>query len=149
MTIGAICNREVAVIDRNNSVVDAAYLMREHHVGSLVVVETRAGRNVPVGMLTDRDIVIEVIAEDVPFNAVKVADVMSFELLTAREQDGIWDTLQRMRIKGVRRVPVVNEQGGLAGIVSVDDMLDLLADELSGLTKIIAREQALESRRRR
>lgn len=144
MSIGAICNREVVFIERNANVAEAARLMREQHVGALVVIDQRDGRLIPVGMLTDRDLVVEVLGEDVPLEAVKIADVMSAQPLTAREEDGIWDTIQRMRLKGVRRVPVVNADGGLEGIVSADDLLELLADEFMGLVKMIGREQAKE-----
>ncbi len=148
MSIGAICNRDVVIVDKNDSIVEAAHRMREHHVGALVVVEHREGLAAPVGVVTDRDIVVEIIGENVPLGSVKVSDVMSLDLLTARENDGIWETVQRMRLKGVRRVPVVNDKGGLVGIVAVDDLLDLLADELSGLAKIVGREQSVEKVRR-
>src|SRR4030065_513698 len=93
--------------------------LRTHHVGDLVVVEEKAGQRIPVGILTDRDLVIEILAKDVDMNAVTVGDVMSGELLTARASDGLYETLQRMRAKGVRRVPVVNAGGGGGGRVGV------------------------------
>ncbi len=123
--------------------------MRQYHVGDLIVVEYRENYRIPIGILTDRDIVIELIAEAVDLEKVTVGDVMSFELLTVREQDGIWETLQYMRSKGVRRTPVVDSHGALIGIVSADDMLELLADELNALASIIRREQIKESKSRR
>lgn len=149
MTVGAICNRDVVVIEKGANIVEAAHLMREHHVGALVVTEERDSRTVPVGVITDRDIVVEILGEDVPLSAVKVADVMSPELLVVREEDGIWDTIQRMRLKGVRRVPVVNREGGLEGILAVDDLLELIAQELGGMVRVIGREQARERSQRR
>ncbi len=148
MSVGEICNRDVIIIDKNGTVDEAARLMRKHHVGSLVVTEQRAGVPVPVGLLTDRDIVIEVIAEDVAPGTVLVGDIMSRDLLTALEQDGIWETMQRMRIKGVRRVPVVNRHGGLEGLVSLDDLLELISEELAQLAKLVSREQAREANTR-
>ena len=100
MSIGEICNRETVFTTKDSSISQAAQLMREHHVGDLVVVEENAGRRIPVGILTDRDLVIEILAKDVDMNAVTVGDVMSSELLTARESDGLYETLQRMRAKG-------------------------------------------------
>lgn len=144
MTIGTICNRDTVFTTRNSSIVDAAQLMRDHHVGDLVVVDEQAGRRVPVGIVTDRDLVIEILARQVEPGSVTVGDVMSGELVTARESDGLFDTLQRMRAKGVRRVPVVDAGGGLAGIVAVDDFLDLLAEEISALARLVSREQARE-----
>lgn len=146
MSIGEICNREVVVIDRDSTVMTAAKLMRTQHVGTLVVVEksSHRGKVKPVGILTDRDIVIEVIAEEVDLNAITVGDVMSYELVTAKETDGIWDILQRMRVKGIRRIPVVNEAGELEGILAVDDLLELLAEEITDLSRLIKREHQYE-----
>lgn len=148
MSVGEICNRDVIVIGKEDSISEAARRMREHHVGALVVSEMRAGVAVPVGFVTDRDLVIEVLAEEVDPNDLRVGDIMSRELLTVRESDGIWDTLQRMRNKGVRRAPVVTAQGGLAGIVAVDDLLELFAEELVQLSKLVVREQAREIKTR-
>jgi predicted transcriptional regulator len=80
---------------------------------------------------------------------VTVADVMSFELATVREQDGIWETIEFMHAKGVRRLPVLAADGSLAGIVTVDDLLELLSGELSALSGIVKREQVKESQLRR
>lgn len=148
MSIGEICNRETVITTKDGSISQAAQLMREQHVGDLVVVEESAGRRIPVGILTDRDLVIEILAKEVAMDAVTVGDVMSGELLTARESDGLYETLQRMRAKGVRRVPVVDSGGALVGIVSADDLLDLLADELTALARLLSREQARERQKR-
>jgi CBS domain-containing protein len=150
MSVGEICNREVIVIDQNSTIREAAELMRRHHVGTLVVVEDlAAGSNAkPAGILTDRDIVIEIIAEAVDFNTVLIRDVMSFELVTAREKDGIWETMQRMKTHGIRRMPVVSDAGGLTGILAVDDLLEMLVDELTDLTRLIKQEQRHEEKRR-
>lgn len=148
MTLGEICNRDTIFITRDGTISEAARLMREEHVGDLVVVEEQSGRRIPVGILTDRDLVVEILAKDVDMNAVAVGDVMSQELVTAHEADNVYDTMQRMRAKGVRRVPVVNAGGTLVGIVSVDDFLDLLADELGALARLVSREQAREQMNR-
>ncbi|MFZ0257534.1 MAG: CBS domain-containing protein [Gammaproteobacteria bacterium] len=96
----------------------------------------------PVGIITDRDLVVEVMATGVDFERVSVGDVMSFELMTAGENDGIWDTVHRMRSKGVRRIPVVDAQGALVGILSMDDPLDFLVEELSDLIRWIRNQTA-------
>jgi CBS domain-containing protein len=145
MTIGKFCNREVIIAEKNCTVAEVAKLMRHHHVGDVVIVNTNGDRAIPVGILTDRDIVIELIACDVPLDSVTAGDVMSYELVTAREEDSIGDTLQHMRAKGIRRVPVVNEAGELEGILSVDDLLELLVDELNLIAKVPFREQLVES----
>lgn len=148
MSIGDICNRDVVVIDKDASVQEAARLMRQFHVGALVVCDEREGRRVPLGLLTDRDIVVEVLGEGVEIGSVMVGDIMGAKLLTARESDELWETLQRMRQAGVRRLPVVDELGSLQGIVTMDDVVELLADELAQLAKLVTREQAVEKTRR-
>ncbi len=144
MTIGEICNCEVVLIDKDSSVQDAARLMRTHHVGDLIVAEERDGRRIPVGILTDRDIVIEVIAEGVDLGSVAVVDVMSVKLFTAREEDDTFDTIKAMQTKGVRRLPVVDKQGQLVGIVTIDDLIDLLAETLMDVAQLIAYERKRE-----
>jgi CBS domain-containing protein len=89
-------------------------------------------------------LVVEILAQELSPDTVTVGDIMSFEIMTARDDESIWDTLQKMRIKGVRRMPVVNQRGGLVGIVTLDDLLELLTDELAGLAKTISREQERE-----
>jgi len=144
MSIGKICNRETVIARAEDTIVEVAKLMRRHHVGDVVVIESGEGGNVPIGILTDRDLVMEILAQDLSPDAVTVRDIMSEEIVTAREEDGIWDTLQRMRIKGVRRVPVVDARGGLVGMLALDDLLELLAGELADLAKIVRREEGRE-----
>ncbi|MCL7488064.1 MAG: CBS domain-containing protein [Desulfobulbaceae bacterium] len=148
MTVGKFCNREVVIADKNSTILEVARLMRQHHVGDVVIVHPGGDKPKPIGILTDRDIVVELLAAEVPLDAVSVGDVMTFALVTAREQDSIWDTLQSMRTKGIRRVPVVNDQGGLEGILTVDDLLELLAEELILLAKVPVREQMREEKTR-
>lgn len=145
MTVGKFCNREVIIAEKDRGIAEIAKLMRSHHVGDVVIVATSDdAQTKPIGILTDRDIVIELIAADVPLDSVSAGDVMSYELITAREEDSIWDTLQRMRAKGVRRIPVVNDAGELQGILSIDDLLELFAEELNLLAKVPFREQLVE-----
>ena len=150
MTIGEICTRDTVFATREMTVAAAAQLMRKHHVGTLVVVEqTNGNRRVPVGIVTDRDAVIEVMATGLDPNAITVGDIMGQELVTARESEGVLETMQIMRYKGVRRLPIVDKSGGLVGIVSIDDLLEVLAEEFSELAKVVAREQARETSSRR
>ncbi|GAB6046326.1 CBS domain-containing protein [Methyloparacoccus murrellii] len=144
MTIGLICNRDTVIVRRDDTITIAARLMREHHVGSVVVVEDLADGVKPVGVLTDRDLVVEILALEVDPQTVSVGDIMSFELISAHENDGIWVTLKRMRSQGIRRMPVVDDRQRLIGIVSVDDLLELLAGELGDLVKLTGREKERE-----
>jgi CBS domain-containing protein len=144
MTIGKVCNREVVFIHAQASIPEAARLMREHHVGDLVVIKEKTGKRVPVGIITDRDIVLEVIAEGVSMDDVNVGDIMSDNLVTARESESLLDTIKVMRAKGVRRLPVVNDDNDLVGILSVDDLIDLFSEQIVDLARLIAREQGRE-----
>jgi CBS domain-containing protein len=144
MTIGQVCNREVVFIHKQASIPEAARLMREYHVGDLVVIKEKTGKRVPVGIITDRDIVLEVIAEGVDMDDVSVGDIMSDKLVTARESDGLLETIKLMRATGIRRLPVVNDDNELAGILSVDDLIDLFSEQIADLARLIAREQGRE-----
>jgi len=149
-TIGELCNREVVVAAPSTTVTAAAKLMRRHHVGSIVVVDNVDGvSRMPVGILTDRDVVMEVCATELDPSLITVGDIMSHELVTTGENEGVLETMEIMRYKGVRRLPVVGDNGQLTGIISVDDLLDVLAEELGELTKVLAREQAREAAARR
>jgi len=149
MPIGEICNREVIIVQRDESVLQAAKLMRQHHVGNVVVVEERNGRRVPVGIVTDRDLVVEIIAPELDSTVITVGDIAVAELATVRENNGVFEAIQYMRNKGVRRLPVVDDGGGLVGIVTLDDLLVLLAEELGALARLVEREQKNEISSRR
>jgi len=122
MAIGKICNRKLVVAYLDSTVTEAASLMREHHTGSVIVVDHRGEGARPIGIITDRDLVVEVLAQGVPLDSVTLRDVMTVDPIIAREDDGVWETIQMMGAKGVRRIPVVNAQGLLIGIVTVDDL---------------------------
>jgi len=145
MAVGEICNREVVIAERSLSVVHAAQLMRTHHVGDLVVVEARDGRKHPVGIVTDRDIVVGVVAAGVNPESLKVGDIMGPEVATVRESEGLFEALRYMRDKGVRRMPVVDRLGELVGILTMDDMLSLLAEEMTELAKLVSHERQHEA----
>jgi len=148
MNIGEICTIQTVTCTRDETVQGAALLMRKHHVGDLVVIDGADGQAVPVGIVTDRDIVVSVIALGLDPAGLQVDDIMSDDLLTCREDDDVYETIEHMRLRGIRRVPVVNGAGGLTGIVSVDDLLEFLAEEMGDLSRISASGQAHEKRAR-
>lgn len=149
MNVGEICNRETVFVYRETGLVEAARLMRQHHVGSLVVVVDRLSERVPVGILTDRDIVVAAVAMEVDPGTLRAGEVMSAAPLVVREQDSVADAMRLMREKGVRRLPVVTRSGALAGIVTIDDLLELVAEELDSFVRTIATERSHETRVRR
>ena len=140
MSVGEICNREVVIIYEDSSVLEAARVMREMHVGDLVVVKEIMGENHPVGMVTDRDLVVEVLAQAVDPSMVSIKDVMTSPLDVVEVEQNTLDALKRMRYAGVRRMPVVNAHGGLVGILTADDTLSLIHDAMDDLVKLIGRE---------
>ena len=145
MPVGELCIRQTVVAPRGTSVKEAAKLMREYHVGDLVVTDQIDGKRKPAGIVTDRDIVIEVVAQGLDPASLSVDEIMGQELVTVEENEGLFETVRIMRAKGVRRLPVVDAKGALAGIVAVDDFIELLADELGQLSKIVLRERRQEA----
>jgi CBS domain-containing protein len=140
MTVGELCNREVIVTPPDTTVAEATRLMRRFHVGSLVVVEEMPNGRVPVGLITDRDIVVEVIAQQIDTESVTVVDIMTRALETVHEKSDFWDVLTRMRASAVRRMPVVDDLGRLVGILTMDDALELLGNGILDLARLVQRE---------
>ena len=143
-TAGDLCTRQVVVVPPSLSVDEAARLMRERHVGCLVVVEQGDGGRLPTGILTDRDIVLAVVARDADAKTLRVGDVMTATVATVRESDTLYDVLSTMRSRGVRRVPVTGAHGVLAGILTLDDVLNALAGQLQALGMVVGRERRQE-----
>jgi CBS domain-containing protein len=149
MPIGEVCVRQVVIGSIDTPVLEGAKLMRQHHAGNIVVTNNLDGHRTPLGIVTDRDLVLEVMAEDLDPKKLTLGEIMSTDLITVAESQGIYQTVQLMRAKGVRRAPVVDDKGGLVGIIAVDDLLQLLAEELSELAKLVTKEQKRESELRR
>jgi len=148
MSVGEICNREVIVIQRDEPVVEAAKLMRQFHVGAVIVIDKADGRTVPVGIVTDRDLVVEVMATELDETVITVGDIMAPDVFTVKEGTATSDAIELMRRKTIRRLPVVDESGELVGILTLDDALQLLSEELLDLAKLVRYEQKKETRHR-
>jgi CBS domain-containing protein len=123
--------------------------MRQRHVGDLVVVEDPDGDQSPLGMVTDRDLVVEVLAEERNPAAMTVRDIMRKPVVIAGSDEDAGQAAERMRMHGVRRIPVIGNDRKLAGIISLDDLLVQLAADANALVGVIAREQGREHRTRR
>jgi len=146
VNVGSLCRREVVTVDAAEGLTQAACLMRQRHVGFLVVVETdppSVDLKV-IGVLTDRDIVTGVIAKEAEARALKVGDVMTRDPLLASESGSLDATLRHMCEVGVRRVPVVGGRNELTGILSLDDVLDSMASLLGDVAGAIRSEQRSE-----
>ena len=144
MNAHELCQRNVVTVRRHEELGTAAWMMRERNVGCLVVVEPAGimGGERPVGMLTDRDIVTNVIVREADPHEVRVEDVMTRQPLTVWTTSSVDEALQRMREGNVRRVPVVDERGRLAGILALDDIFDHLATRLHPVVTPIRRMEA-------
>lgn len=149
MKVGEACNRSVVVVEEDESALAAAKLMREYHVGDLVIVRSTGSPRVPVGIVTDRDLVLEVLALEVDPDSVEVKDLVTSErLVTASEDDEFDSAVQMMRDYGVRRLPVVNDDGSLVGILTADDSLEIVCDELQGIVHLELTQSRREQRAR-
>ena len=144
MNIGTICSRETIIAEAVDSLLATARLMRKHHVGSLIIVNRENGGVRPVGIITDRDIVVQAISEEIDLNSLTAGDIMSRNLLIARENDDLFEAFESMCMNGIRRMPVVDEEGLLAGILSVDDLLEVIVDEMKNLVHLFKHEQQRE-----
>jgi CBS domain-containing protein len=146
MRVDELCTRNVITIEADASIVEAAKQMREHHVGDVIVLPEPGDRR-PVGVLTDRDITVELVAKDLPLSGVSVGDVMSRDIVTVRVQDDLADALEIMTTNTVRRIPVIDEDDKIYGILSIDDVIGVIAEELKKVSSLCRRQPGQEKRR--
>ncbi|HSM62131.1 MAG TPA: CBS domain-containing protein [Longimicrobiales bacterium] len=144
MSTGKICTRDVYTGRPGESVREAAERMADHGVGTLVIL---GEDDLPVGIVTDRDIVVRCVAEDLDPQWTTVSEVMSTPPNTVREDTPIEEALQKMASARVRRAIVVDPLGGLVGLLSLDDALDLLAEEAQTIGKLIRAQSAVAGAR--
>jgi CBS domain-containing protein len=138
-----LCQRHVVTVRKHEELANAARMMRERNVGCLVVVESAGaiGGERPIGMLTDRDIVTNVIARESDPRETLVDDVMTRLPVTVWASSPIEDAFERMKNGGVRRVPVVDERGRLAGILALDDIFEHMAQRVPFAATPIRRDR--------
>jgi CBS domain-containing protein len=147
MTIGDLCNRDVVIAQGHESAALVASLMVSHHVGCVVIVDGEPGRWLPIGIVTDRDLALGVVAEDRAPSQTPIASVMSSEPYVAREEQDDDDVLHEMRARGLRRVPVVDRTGALQGLFTFDDFVEWTAERMLQLTQLVKRELQREGDR--
>jgi CBS domain-containing protein len=145
MPVGEICNRDVIIVRREDTILTAAKLMRQNHVGDVVVVDEQDGSRLPVGLVTDRDLVVEIMATELDQKVITAGDIMIEELVTVKENLGVFEAIQYMRANAIRRLPVVDERGALVGILALDDLLQLLSEELVAIARLITSQQQKEA----
>jgi CBS domain-containing protein len=130
-------------------VASAAQVMRSRHVGDVVVIDTVRGKTVPVGIVTDRDIVISVVAPALDPTVFTVGDMLLKTVITCKETDDVASCLESMRASAVRRMPVVDKKGALVGIITIDDLIRFISGQITSVSKVISREQIIEKKTRK
>ena len=149
MRISEICTNHVITATADTDVLTAARMMREQHVGDVVIVEKRGTAELPIGVVTDRDIVIGALAQGVDdLRSIQIGDLVSKKCHVLGTSDRIEKAMDLMLQRGVRRIPVVNDRGELTGILSYDDLVAWMVSRLSGLTRSFANQGRREEIRR-
>jgi CBS domain-containing protein len=149
MLLRDVCMPDVVYCGPATTITEAARLMRHKHVGDIVVVEDPAGDRIPLGVVTDRDIVVEVLANELDAATTTVNDIMRTPVVIADDGEDTAQAIERMRMHGVRRIPVVGTGGALVGIVTLDDLLKVFAADVGALLEIVTKAQTYEHRARR
>ena len=142
MRAGELCIRTVVTAFPDESVVDAARRMADYQVGDLVVVDAPGdGSAHPIGIVTDRDLVVRVLTRtDCVPSQTKVTEVMRKDVVTATEDDDVEHVLASLRRHNVRRMPVVDRRGVLQGIITVDDIVGWMSDQLKLTVGLLERQ---------
>jgi CBS domain-containing protein len=144
MNVADVMTRAVTYVTEDTSLAEVARTMRKDHVGDVVVTRGAEPGNRPVGILTDRDIVIQVVAEDVPLSSLTAGDAMSRELVTVEETASVVAAVSQMGQHGIRRLPVTDREGQLIGLLSMDDVLAQLGVLLDNIADVVRFQQQIE-----
>lgn len=134
MSLREICRTDVITLKKNSTLQEAARLMEENHVGCIVITQDN-GKNRVAGIITDRDLALTLGSAQNP-QQMKISEMMKNYPITAQKDDGIFEVTQLMQEHGVKRIPVTNEDGSLFGIVSADDLLGLIGEEIRNLAQL-------------
>jgi len=148
MAISDFAVHNVVTASRDTTALEASRLMRHHHVGTVVVVDEAEGTRKVAGVVTDRDLVVEVMAGSADPNAIKLGDLLLRAPVTVDRDASYAETVRLMAVNGVRRVPVVDSSGALLGIITLDDMLRQLASPLAALADLASRARHYEAQTR-
>lgn len=136
MKIADVCTRELVTADKNATLQQAATLMRDHHVGTLVVVANDAEGLHAVGIVTDRDVVVEAVARGLDVARTSLERLAEGKLAVIAGSAEVGEAIDAMKTRGVRRLLVAGDAGQLCGIVSLDDLLDAVAHQMSQLARV-------------
>jgi len=148
MSISEFCTHNVVCATRETTALEAARLMRHHHVGDVVIVDESDGVRKPIGIVTDRDLVVEVMAGGLDPNAIKIGELVLRSPVIIEDSASYAETVRLMAVNGVRRMPVVGPGGALLGIITLDDMLRQLTSPLAALADLAGRARSFEAQTR-
>lgn len=146
MRVGEYCNSDVIIINQDETPLDAVLLMRQYNVGDVVIVDGRDEGNTLLGIVTDRDIALEIVAAEVDPTTVAVIDIVRKPLVTVNENDDLCECTVHMKHNGVRRAPVINDSGFLVGIITIDDIIETLSDQLNDVVSLVSVQQEYEQK---
>jgi len=122
--------------------------MRSYHVGDLVLVEEHDSQKIPIGIVTDRDLVIEVMAAGVKPESLLVRDILTEPFRCVFENDSLFDALEIMHSPKIRRLPVINYDKTLIGIITLDDFIEILTETMGQIVNVVKLQQKKEARQR-
>lgn len=146
MSVGEVCTREFVTVRKDEPLATAAKLMLDEHVGMVLVIDDPGASPVPIGVVTDRDVVRCLVRNGGSLDEVLVGNALTPEPLVLLEEDDVAQAIDRLRARGVRRAPVVDRHGVLIGVVSVDDLFAWLAGQLDHLARLVEMQPTLERR---
>ncbi|HOI57823.1 MULTISPECIES: CBS domain-containing protein [unclassified Methanoculleus] len=137
MGIVKCCREQVVAVSPDTPAVEVARIMGERNVGSVVIV---TGDNRPAGILTDRDLAIRVMAQEKNPGEVRAGDIVTRDVVTFHDNMGIYEAIQKMTAEGIRRMPITDDAGKLIGIVTMDDIVRMLGEEMASIAKNIEKQ---------
>jgi CBS domain-containing protein len=149
MLLKDIYTADVVCCARETDAMAAAVLMRQRHVGDLVILDSLDGDRIPLGVVTDRDLVVGVLAQGLDPSSTTVGSLAKQPVIIANESEDVSQVIERMRHHGIRRMPVVGHDGAVVGIVTLDDLLSVVVTEANALLEATARGQKQEQHQRR
>ncbi|HEX6005273.1 MAG TPA: CBS domain-containing protein [Burkholderiales bacterium] len=144
MNVARIYTRSVVSVPRSKTLQQAAILMRDFHVGALLVTEDAPNTDQAIGIVTDRDLVVQALAEGAMPDELRIDQVMTPEIAGVSESADAHEAMTTMRDAGVRRLAVTGEGGAVVGILSLDDVIDALSIELENVAGVIRSERGHE-----
>ncbi|MEW6741031.1 MAG: CBS domain-containing protein [Nitrospirota bacterium] len=136
MSLKPLMTKELTSLPSTATVLDAAKYMTDMNVGSVIVVDN----DKPSGILTDRDIVTKVLSQDKDPKTTKIRDIMTSPAVTISEDRDIIDVTRLMSERGIRRFPVVDANGKIIGVITLDDVLVFLGQEMQNIATALKRE---------